>query len=180
MARSNYPQAGLEEIEPAAVQQIVTSLKELHDMGRPQTDEETKDRIDEYFSFCERSSIRPGIESLCMALHISRTTLFRWNNGEDCSDYKQELIQSAKSFIGAFLEQAMLGGKISPPSGIFLMKNWLNYKDNFSIEESMPEEQNKRKALTVDQLPKLGQIQSENNFLEELKTTEAKIITPIV
>lgn len=180
MARSNYPQAGLEEIEPAAVQQIVTSLKELHDMGRPQTDEETKDRIDEYFSFCERSSIRPGIESLCMALHISRTTLFRWNNGEDCSDYKQELIQSAKSFIGAFLEQAMLGGKISPPSGIFLMKNWLNYKDNFSIEESMPEEQNKRKALTVDQLPKLGQIQSENNFLEELKTTEAKLLKPII
>ena len=180
MARSNYPQAGLEEIEPAAVQQIVTSLKELHDMGRPQTDEETKERIDEYFSFCERSSIRPGIESLCMALHISRTTLFRWNNGEDCSDYKQELIQSAKSFIGAFLEQAMLGGKISPPSGIFLMKNWLNYKDNFSIEESMPEEQNKRKALTVDQLPKLGQIQSENNFLKELKTTEAKLLKPII
>ena len=180
MARSNYPQAGLEEIEPAAVQQIVTSLKELHDMGRPQTDEETKDRIDEYFSFCERSSIRPGIESLCMALHISRTTLFRWNNGEDCSEYKQELIQSAKSFIGAFLEQAMLGGKISPPSGIFLMKNWLNYKDNYSIEESMPEDQGKRKALTVDQFPKLGEIQSENNFLEEPKTTEARLLKPIV
>lgn len=173
MARSNYPQAGLDEIEPAAVQKIVTSLKELHDMGKPQTDEETKERIDEYFSFCERSSIRPGIESLCMALHISRTTLFRWNNGEDCSDYKQELIQSAKSFIGAFLEQAMLGGKISPPSGIFLMKNWLNYKDNFSIEESMPEEQNRGQALTVAQLPKLKD-------LEEQKTTESKILTPIV
>lgn len=34
----------------------------------------------------------------------------------------QELIQSTKAFIGAFIEQAMLGGKISPPSGIFLMK----------------------------------------------------------
>lgn len=180
MARSNYPQAELEEIEPAAVQQIVTSLKELHDMGRPQTDEETKDRIDEYFSFCERSSIRPGIESLCMALHISRTTLFRWNNGEDCSEYKQELIQSAKSFIGAFLEQTILSGRISPPSGIFLCKAWLGYKDTISIEETVPEEQSKRKALTVDQLPKLGQIQSENNFIEEQKTTEAKLLRPII
>lgn len=129
MARNNYPQAKLDNIEPAAVQQIVSSLKELHDMGRPQTDEEVANRINDYFEFCERSSIRPGIESLCMALHITRTTLFRWNNGENCSQYKQELIQSARSFIGAFLEQAMLGGKISPPSGIFLMKNWLSYKD---------------------------------------------------
>lgn len=155
MAKNNYPQAGLDELEPAAVQQIVSSLKELHDLGRPQTDEETKQRIDEYFSFCERSSIRPGIESLCMALHISRTTLFRWNNGEDCSEYKQELIQSAKSFIGAFLEQAMLSGKISPPSGIFLMKNWLSYKDAISIEESIPQGNNK-KLLSSTELPKLS------------------------
>ena len=64
MARNNYPQAKLDNIEPAAVQQIVSSLKELHDMGRPQTDEEVANRINDYFEFCERSSIRPGIESL--------------------------------------------------------------------------------------------------------------------
>lgn len=155
MSKTNYPQAGLETMEPAAVQQIVSSLRELHDMGKPETDEETKQRIDDYFLFCEHSSIRPGIESLCMALHISRTTLFRWNNGDDCSKYKQELIQSAKSFIGAFLEQAMLGGKISPPSGIFLMKNWLSYKDAISIEESVPTADN-RKVLSDAELPKLG------------------------
>lgn len=155
MGKNNYPQAGLDDLEPAAVQQIVSSLKELHDKGRPQTDEELKQRIDEYFSFCERSSIRPGIESLCMSLHISRTTLFRWSNGIDCSSYKQELIQSAKSFIGAFIEQAMLCGKISPPSGIFLMKNWLNYKDTISLEEAMPQTDSKR-TLTASELPKLN------------------------
>lgn len=68
MAKNNYPQAGLDEIEPAAVQQIVSSLKELHDKGRPKTDEEVEERINEYFSFCERSSIRPGIESLSTIL----------------------------------------------------------------------------------------------------------------
>lgn len=155
MGKNNYPQAGIDDIDPAAVQHIVSSLKELHDKGRPQTDEELKQRIDEYFSFCERSSIRPGIESLCMALHISRTTLFRWSNGIDCSSYKQELIQSAKSFIGAFIEQAMLCGKISPPSGIFLMKNWLNYKDTISLEEAMPQTDSKR-TLTASELPKLN------------------------
>lgn len=172
MAKNNYPQAGLDDLEPATVQQIVTSLKELHDMGRPKTDDEVARRIDDYFDFCQRSSIRPGIESLCMSLHISRTTLFRWNNGEDCSTYRQELIQSAKSFIGAFLEQAMLGGKISPPSGIFLMKNWLSYKDAISIEESMPQDTHK-KALSDAELPQLGQmIQTQTELLPQLKDME--------
>lgn len=35
MARNNYPQAGLDNMEPAAVQQIVASLRELHELGRP-------------------------------------------------------------------------------------------------------------------------------------------------
>lgn len=77
MAKNNYPQAGLDEIEPGAVQQIVTSLKELHDMGRPKTDAEVEERINLYFDFCQRSSIRPGVQALCLSLHISRTTLFR-------------------------------------------------------------------------------------------------------
>ena len=153
--KNNFPQANLDGIEPEAVQQMVSSLRQLHALGRPKTDEETKERIDEYFAFCEKSSIRPGIESLCMALHISRTTLFRWNNGDDCSEYKQELIQSAKAFINVFLEQAMLSGKISPPSGIFLMKNWMSYKDTISIEESVPQDGH-RKFLSDAELPRLG------------------------
>lgn len=165
MAKNNCPPQGrLDEIEPEGVQRIVTSLKELHDMGKPGTDAEIKNRIDDYFSFCQRSSLRPGIESFCMALHISRTTLFNWNNGTNCSRECQELIQSAKSFIGAYIEQAMLTGKISPPSGIFLMKNWLSYKDAISIEESIPHATEKR-ALSAAELPKLGefkQMQSEN------------------
>ena len=31
----------------------------------------------------------------------------------------------------------MTRGKISPPSGIFLMKNWLNYKDTISFENTV-------------------------------------------
>lgn len=61
MARNNYPQAGLDNMEPAAVQQIVASLRELHELGRPKTDEEVAKRIDDYFDLCQRSSIRPGV-----------------------------------------------------------------------------------------------------------------------
>ena len=154
-------------MEPSTVQELVTSLKQLHDRGKPETDEEIKQRIDEYFLFCQQSSIRPGIESLCMALHISRTTLFNWNNGTGCSEMCQELIQSAKAFIGAFIEQAMLGGKISPPSGIFLMKNWLSYKDAISIEESIPKK-DERRVLPADAQLDLKKWRIEQETKEKL------------
>ena len=46
----------------------------------------------------------------------------------------------------------MLQGKISPPSGIFLAKNWLGYKDQISIEESIPHDNEKK---TIFELPVL-------------------------
>ncbi|MDE7177065.1 MAG: DNA-packaging protein [Lachnospiraceae bacterium] len=156
MGKNSYPQGQIDDLEQSTVQEIVTSLKQLHDRGKPQTDEEIKQRIDEYFLLCQQSSIRPGIESLCLSLHISRTTLFNWNNGTNCSAKCQEYVQSAKAFIGAFIEQAMLGGKISPPSGIFLMKNWLSYKDAVSIEESIPNS-GTRRFISADKPIFLGE-----------------------
>lgn len=154
MANKGFPQTQLDNIEPSAVQEIVSSLRQLHDRGKPETDEEVKQRLDDYFSFCEHSSIRPGIESACLSLAVSRQTFFRWSNGEDCSKERAEMIQSAKAFIAAFIEQSMLQGKISPPSGIFLAKNWLGYKDQISIEESIPHDDRKKAALKLPDLRK--------------------------
>ena len=42
----------------------------------------------------------------------------------------------AKSFIDSFLEQATLSGQVSPPVGIFLLKNWCSYKDTISLEDA--------------------------------------------
>ena len=147
----------------------VSEVNGFYDLDGSIRSESSWKRIDDYFSFCERSGIRPGIETLCLSLHISRTTLFRWSNGIECSSDRQEIVQSAKSFIGAFIEQCMLGGKISPPSGIFLMKNWLNYKDTISFEESVPQE-DKRRALTAAELPKLAYVHREDESESKLPT----------
>ena len=162
MTKNNYPQSGLDDVPPAQVREIVSSLRQLHDLGKPQSDAETEERINAYFEFCERSSIRPGIESLCLSLHISRTTLFRWNNGQDCSERRKELIQTAKSFIAACLEQYFLSGKINPATGIFLAKNWMGYRDTISLEESVPQS-SVRQAMNASELPKLGLHNAEND-----------------
>lgn len=150
MGKNNYPQAAIDELEPSVVHQIVTSLRELHDKGRPKTDEEVEERINEYFTFCEHSSCRPGVESLCLALHITRNTFFNWNHGVNCSERRTEIVQSAKAFISAFLEQATLQGKLNPASSCFLFKNWCNYKDNISFE--VDEQPTEARARTSSEL----------------------------
>lgn len=160
-----FPQGRLEEIPPVEVGEIVSSLKELYDKGKPETDEEVEQRINDYFSYCANSSIRPGIESLAMSLHVSRITLFNWSKGLGCSEKCQELISSAKMVVSAYLEQALLQGKVSPPSGIFLAKNWLGYKDSISIEESIPSE-DKKKPLSISDL-KLLDLRDYSSNLNE-------------
>ena len=151
------PQGQLTEMNPVKVKAIIHSLRELYDMGKPETNSELKQRIDMFFQFCEDSNIRPGVQALCTALHIGRTTLFRWSNGEDCDRERQEIISMAKSFIDSFLEQVTLSGQVSPPVGIFLLKNWCSYKDTVSIEESIPNKEEKH-VLTAAELPRLGDL----------------------
>lgn len=145
-------QGQLTEVSPEKVRAIIHNLKELYDMGRPETNEELRERVDMFFQFCEESSVRPGVQALCTALHISRTTLFRWSNGEDCDRERQEIIGMAKSFIDSFLEQVTLSGQVSPPVGIFLLKNWCSYKDTVSIEENTPKTDVRRHLASREEL----------------------------
>lgn len=151
---AKYPQGQLEDLSKCEVSQIITSIMELHDKGKPETDEEVSERIQQYFDFCSYSSIRPGFETLSMALHVSRGTVFNWMNGIGCSKQRQEILEDARTVIHSFLEQALLSGKISPPSGIFLAKNWMGYKDTVSFEDSIPHQQDNN-IISSENLPKL-------------------------
>lgn len=131
-----YPPQML-DAQPVDVQ-VVRSLDELRAMGRVKSEEETEQRIGMYIQTCSELGIRPGIESLCMALGITRQTLHRWANGENCSQRKQELIQQARQYIYSYLEQVLLSGKGSVVGAIFAFKNWAGYKDSVTIEDARP------------------------------------------
>lgn len=135
MARANnFPTGQLNEVPAEFVKNTVSSLRQLSEQGRPESDEELANRIGEYFKFCETSSIRPGVESLAVALSTTRTTLWNWEHGIGCSSRRQELISKAKAFITAYIEQSLLSSRIFPATGIFLLKNWANYRDSVSVE----------------------------------------------
>lgn len=138
MAKSNLPTNGLNEVSTEFAHDTIKSLNDLYNMGRPNSDDEVEQRIDEYFRFCEQSSIRPGVESLGLALSVSRTAIWNWEHGIDCSMRRQEIIIKAKSYITAYIEQCMLNNKMYPGSAIFMLKNWAGYKDTveFTTEQN--------------------------------------------
>ena len=154
MSRGNYPQSGLNEISAAAVQDTVRCLLDLRNQGKPQSNAELRQRIDDYFSFCQRSSMRPGVETLALAIGVSRQTVFLWCKGVNCDAERTEIMEDARAVINGFMDQCILSGKINPASGIFLMKNWMGYKDTVSIEEGVQTTE-PRRALTAAELPRL-------------------------
>lgn len=76
--QNNFPTGKLDELPAEFAHETVGSLRELYEKGKPETDEEVEKRINDFFEFCENSSIRPGVESLSMALSVSRTTIWNW------------------------------------------------------------------------------------------------------
>lgn len=163
-SKSNFPNAMLDDIDKPVVKELVQDLRQLYDLGKPQSNTELRLRINDYFSFCAQSAIRPGVESLCLALHITRQTLFNWCAGIKCDRERQEIASCAKSFISAFLEQAALSGRISPPTGIFLLKNWCSYRDTYSFEATTEDAGICAPAVSMTELEKL---RAEHHMLPE-------------
>lgn len=168
MAKSNLPTNGLNDVSAEFAHDTIKSLNDLYSMGRPNSDEEVEQRIDEYFKFCEQSSLRPGVESMALALSVSRTAIWNWEHGIDCSARRQELIVKAKAFITAYLEQAMLSNKVYPGSAIFMLKNWAGYKDSVEIttEQSAGEQ---IPALSQEEIHQIAEQVSQNSVKELLE-----------
>lgn len=149
---SNYPAPAADRAlnGQATTGETITSLLDLAKQGKPHTDEELETRLNDYFSFCGRSCIRPSIETIALALGVSRVSFFQWTRGNvGKSERWTAACQKAKQICVCFLEQSLISGKISPPSGIFLLKNVGDYHDTFSFEEGIPLTQTQR-ALEPD------------------------------
>lgn len=112
------------------MQDVTETMISLYRKGRPDTDEEVAERLDLYFDTCRFGGLRPAIESLCMALHISRETLRNWKNGIGCSRERQQMIEDARQLVIAEAEQLAFQGALHPGVFAFYMKNISDYRDN--------------------------------------------------
>ena len=142
----------LAEVKTDKIRFIATSLADLNAMGRPHTDQEVGERIDQYFEYCANHGIRPGVESLALALHCDRTTIYKWRKGQGCSQERQRTINNAMQYIFSFLEMLGLTGQVNPATFIWMTKQWMNYKDSISIEENSHVREDHRDTLDTKKL----------------------------
>lgn len=151
---SNFPPGQLSQLDGKQfVRETVRNLEELSAHGKPETLDGLKDRIGDYFAFCREKALRPGVETLCLSLSVSRQTFWNWRHCVGCAPDWSEVCEKAHQVCVAFIEAASLSGHINPATAIFALKNWANYSDTQTVE-LLPTR--KPDALGVEDLPKLG------------------------
>ena len=148
---------------PVFVTETIECITDIASMGAtvPQTADEYRTRINEYFSYCSEHHQRPGIESLSLSLGLDRR---RFN--ERCHGSKgqeiQEICVKAKQCVISFIESAMNSGKLNPAAAIFSLKNVAGWQDSVSIETITTD--NKESTLAeLPDLSKLMKIESEES-----------------
>ena len=86
-------------------------------------------RLNEYFDFCEANDRKPSLVSMANWLGVARETLTTWKNGTYRAETHSPLIKSAIGLMEELWVDYMQTGKINPASGIFLAKNFFQYKN---------------------------------------------------
>lgn len=92
-------------------------------------------RINEYFSICDNNDMKPSVAGLALALGIERSYLWKIRTGQ-VESYPSEVrytLKRAVTTINSMMEDYMQNGKINPVSGIFLMKNNMDYSDKQEV-----------------------------------------------
>lgn len=102
---------------------------------KPSSYEELVKRLDLYFEFIQETESVPSLESLALAIGVSRTTLYRYCNGIGCNLAWHEAIVRAKQAVEAAVCEAGNNGKISPVLTIWQQKSYFGHRDNASLEE---------------------------------------------
>ena len=92
-------------------------------------------RIDQYHTFCYENDIKPEMSSMALALGVSRSTLWKWENGVE-SDKPQAVrntLKKGREINEILMVQLMQNGKINPVTGIFLLKNNHDFRDQQEV-----------------------------------------------
>lgn len=147
MAKSNYPNVEIDNLPAEYVSETIESVQELAALGKitrdADMDGDFENRVKMIIDFCKRKGMRPGIETLCAGLGISRQELHNWENGVgNVSKRRQDGVKQIKQLIYSFLEQCGMSGRLNPTVLIWLQKNWMGYTDVIKIDTSQENNQN--------------------------------------
>lgn len=131
--RSNFPNAVKPTTEPGEISSMVKGYETLWELPpvRKGEVELAKQRIAEYFQFCQSADRKPSVEGLALALGTSRQNLWLW---EQAGDEMGEIVARAKALINAMLTDFAMNNKIPCVYGIWLQKNHFGYTEAIVLD----------------------------------------------
>lgn len=91
--------------------------------------EEIRERVDFYYQLCVTDGVRPNLPGLALAFGLTRTGLINaMSDRRMTRDAAQELGRGI-AMMDEILSGMVLDGRVMPVAAIYLMNNWLGYKN---------------------------------------------------
>ena len=131
--RSNFPNAQSPIVEPGETALMVERMEELRSWAPVREPEEIEQRVKDFFVWCIKYDLKPGVELLALSLGTSRQTLWNWQQE---GSKRGKIIDRAKQLIASMLEQWGLNNSLNVAAFCFLMKNNFGYSDSVTIDTS--------------------------------------------
>lgn len=93
------------------------------------------ERIDAYHQFCIANDVKPDMSGMALAFGVSRKTLWAWENGVESNKPMsvRNALKKGRQINEFLLSQLMQNGKLNPVTGIFLLKNNHDFKDQQEV-----------------------------------------------
>lgn len=139
--RDDLAKFGAENAEPGDNSKFLKYAMESWNLPKIDTSDpvQVEHRIYEYFESCYENDRKPNMVGLANWLGVNRDTLQSWKRGECRNSTHSALIQKAISLMEEQWVDYMMNGKVNPASGIFLGKNFYQYKDVIDIKPVAPD-----------------------------------------
>lgn len=128
--------------------------------------EDVKQRIEQYFDFCEINNKPPNMIGLGNWLGVNTTTLAKWKNGDWSADHAVgPIIQRAMAVVEESLVSQVQDNPKAMVGGIFLLKSMFHYREQQDIVISAGDQ---KRELTADDIAQ--------RYLMDDKTVETDFV----
>lgn len=135
--RPDRTEAQIPHCEPGEISTMLKQAMTISHWPDINTDDadQVAGRIDLYHTFCYQNDIKPDMSGMALAFGVSRKTLWAWENGVDSNKPQavRNVLKKGRQINEILLSQMMLNGKINPVTGIFLLKNSHEFRDQTDV-----------------------------------------------
>lgn len=129
------PQVGEELMNPSESSGFVRRAKVALEL--PLIDisdaEQVKERVYAYMEHCAEEGTIPTKSGAAAWLGIDRSTLNSWKRGEYRQNTHYEFARRLDQVLESMLVELLVSNKIFPASGMFLLKNYNDFRDQIDI-----------------------------------------------